>query len=183
MPLAEVQYYSVCQTCWFAQNMWRNTTRFLSGTPTYSNTHYGTVVHLPHFTNKLASEATPPSLLTVTSKQISFNSLLTWYHLCIPTKKKKHWKWRDVGMACQKVHKVDKSDGKMCKASSIPTSFHKKAKMFSFMLWSKHYFNHNSIPWNSTDSWVIVQVSPSMQPSLDPRSLEFTLLLCPRPSF
>ena len=105
MLLAEVQYYSVCQTRWFAQNMWRNTTRFLSGTATYSNTHYGTVVHLPHFTNKLASEATPPLLLTVTSKQISFNSLLTWYHLCIPTKKKKHWKWRDVGMARQKVHK------------------------------------------------------------------------------
>ena len=36
--------------------------------------------------------------------------------------------------------------------------------MFSVMLWSKHYFNHNPISWNSTDNGVIVQVSPNMQP-------------------
>ena len=37
--------------------------------------------------------------------------------------------------------------------------------VFSAMLWSKQYFYQmQPQPWNGTDSWVIVQVSPSMQP-------------------
>ena len=48
------------------------------------------------------------------------------------------------------------------------------AIMFSVMLWSKHYCNHNSTPWNNTDSLEIVQESASMQAhigSLDPWSI------------